>query len=105
MSQNIKKEIRLNQAVIFCGGAGSRLGSITKIKPKPLIKINNIPFIDYVIKNLCRYKFKSILLLCGYKAYQFKKYNNLIIDDTKIQCINESTPLGNAGALLNAKKN
>tara|TARA_B100000795_G_scaffold269136_1_gene257683 strand:- start:1455 stop:2678 length:1224 start_codon:yes stop_codon:yes gene_type:complete len=104
MSQNIKKEIRLNQAVIFCGGAGSRLGSITKIKPKPLIKINNIPFIDYVIKNLCRYKFKSILLLCGYKAYQFKKYNNLIIDDTKIQCINESTPLGNAGALLNAKK-
>ena len=30
---------KLNQAVILCGGLGTRLGKITKKTPKPLIKI------------------------------------------------------------------
>ena len=48
-NQNIKATYNsmkheFKQAVILCGGEGSRLGKITKKIPKPLIKINGKPF-------------------------------------------------------------
>ena len=42
---------------ILVGGKGSRLGDITKSTPKPLLKINNIRFLDLVISNLSKYNF------------------------------------------------
>ena len=41
--------IKVSQAVIFVGGLGTRLGKITKKIPKPLIKVNNKPFIEHLI--------------------------------------------------------
>ena len=55
------------QAVIYCGGFGSRLARKTKIIPKPILKINNIPFLTYIIRNLQRYGVTEILLLTYYK--------------------------------------
>ena len=47
---SIKKRIDL---VILAGGKGKRLKSITKNKvPKPLVKINGTPFLDYLLKNI-----------------------------------------------------
>ena len=42
----------INQAVIVCGGLGTRLGDITKKTPKPLIKINRKTILEHLIKNL-----------------------------------------------------
>ena len=39
-----------DQCIILAGGVGSRLGKITKKTPKPLINVNNRPFINYIIK-------------------------------------------------------
>ena len=102
--RNSRKKIKLKQAVIFCGGLGKRLGNITKQTPKPLIKINGKPFIEYLISKFSRYQISNILLLCGYKSEQFKKYNKKKVNGIKINCINEKSQLGSAGALLNAKK-
>lgn len=95
----------LNQAVILCGGLGSRLGKLTKKTPKPLLKINDKCFIDYQIKNLARQGVKDIILLCCYKYKQFKKkYHNKKILSSKIICFNEKTPKGTGGGLLMIKK-
>lgn len=95
----------LDQAVILCGGFGTRLGSLTKKIPKPLLKINNKPFIDYQIKNLARHGIKEIILLCCYKYGQFKKkYHNKKFLSSKIICFNEKTPKGTGGGLLMIKK-
>ena len=51
--------MNINQAVILVGGLGSRLGVITTKTPKPLIKVNNKPFLDYIINFLIKYNFKS----------------------------------------------
>ena len=56
----------IKQAVILCGGLGTRLGKITKITPKPLIKIGTKLFLDYLIKKLTKYKLDKILLLCSF---------------------------------------
>lgn len=95
----------IKNILIFVGGLGTRLGKITKKIPKPLIKFNDTPFLDYQIKNLVKIKPKKIILLCGYKNNIFiKKYKNKKINKTKIICHVEKKPLGTGGALQNAKK-
>ena len=96
----------INQAVVLCGGLGSRLGNITKKTPKPLIKIGGKPFLNYIIERLVRIRIKKILLLCCYKNEEFfRKYHKKIINkNTYITCIKEKKLLGTGGALINAKK-
>ncbi len=95
----------IKQAVILCGGLGTRLGKITKTTPKPLIKIGKEPFLNSLIERLAKYRLDKILLLCSYKSNKFfKKYHNKKINNfTKIICIDEKKPLGTGGALINAK--
>lgn len=91
----------INQAIILTGGAGKRLDKITKLIPKPLIKLNNEPFIHYLINFLIKNNLKKILLLAGYKGHKFiklkKKYKN-------IKIIIEKKPLGTGGAIINSLK-
>ena len=37
---------------ILVGGKGKRLGTLTKKTPKPLLKFNGKPFLDYILHNL-----------------------------------------------------
>jgi NDP-sugar pyrophosphorylase family protein len=73
MNYNLNRKPNLSQAVIFCGGLGTRLGNITRNHSKPLLKINNKNFILYLIKNLYRYGITEVLLLCHYKYKDYKK--------------------------------
>ena len=95
----------INQVVILVGGLGTRLRSLTKTTPKPLIKINDTPFIEYLIKFYSISGFKKIVLLTKYKSSIFaKKYHGKVIDNIKITCINDKQFLGTAGSLLNSIK-
>ncbi len=94
----------VDQAVIYVGGLGTRLKKLTKKTPKPLIRVNKKPFLNHVIKNLSRFGFREVILLCYYKSELFfKKYHNKNIYGIKIKCIKEKKQLGTAGSLLNAK--
>ena len=90
---------------ILVGGKGSRLGDITKSTPKPLLKINNIRFLDLVISNLSKYNLLNIYLLCSYKRKKFFKiYHKKKINNSLIYCIDEGKFKGTGGALYNLKK-
>ena len=52
---------KVNNIIIFVGGKGTRLGKLTKKTPKPLIKINQKPFIDYQIEKLIKNRSKKKL--------------------------------------------
>ena len=94
------------QAAILVGGYGKRLKNKTKKIPKPLLKFNDIAFLDYLIDYLRQNDFKEILLLCSYKYTMFKrKYHNKKIKGIKIKCINQQKPNGNLEALEIAYKN
>ena len=45
---------KIEQAVILAGGRGKRLGPLTNKVPKPLVKINGIPFCDYLLNSLVK---------------------------------------------------
>ena len=86
--------------MILCGGKGTRLWPLTKVTPKPLIKINNKSFLDYLIFNLSRQNIKKIILICCYKFKEFeKKYHNKKLYGVSIKCFNEKKPRGTGGGL------
>ena len=92
-------------AVILVGGKGSRLGHLTKRTPKPLLNINGQIFLDILIAKLIKYNLNTIYLLCSFKKEKFfKLYNNKIIHNSKIICIDEGSPKGTGGALYKLKK-
>lgn len=94
------EEKRNIDVIILVGGYGKRLGSASKGKAKPLVKINNHIFLEILIKKLKKYKFKRIILTVFHKSFQFKefvkntKFKNLII-------IEEKKKLGTMGAIIN----
>lgn len=60
--------LKIKQAVILAGGAGTRLQPFTLKNPKPLVPVNNKPFIEYLIELLVKQGIKEIVILTGYKG-------------------------------------
>lgn len=65
--------MKIKQAVILVGGRGTRLKPYTNKLPKPLVKVNNVSFCDYLLKSLIDNGITKILFLTGYKHSLFKK--------------------------------
>ena len=65
---------RVTQAVILAGGLGTRLKPFTNTAPKPMYPINNIPFIDYLIRQMKSFGMEEVLLLLGYLPEKIMDY-------------------------------
>ncbi len=97
--------LKINQAVIFCGGFGTRIKKYTHGTPKPLFKINNKSFLKYLIENITRFGLNEIFLLCHFKTKIFRKeFKNYKYRNCKIHIIHEKEPLGSGGSLKNIKR-
>ena len=64
------------KVVILCGGVGQRIAVETKNKPKPLIKINEIQFIQYLINYGKRRKNVQVVLGKKKKKTNKRSYRN-----------------------------
>tara|TARA_B100000963_G_scaffold358606_2_gene383654 strand:+ start:1178 stop:1873 length:696 start_codon:yes stop_codon:yes gene_type:complete len=62
------------QAVIFCGGLGTRLFPITRFLPKSLIPVCGEPFIKHQIAILKKNNINKFVFLVGNKSSQLIKY-------------------------------
>lgn len=67
-------KFKLKQAVILAGGEGIRLRPLTLATPKPMIKIQGKPFLEYVIKLLVENKIQDVIILVGYLHEKIEKY-------------------------------
>ncbi len=87
------------QAVILCGGFGTRLSHVVSDVPKPMAPVKNIPFLEYIVKQLQGQGFDDFVFLTGYKSEIIENYfKNL----KNAKFIKEETALGTGGAILNA---
>ncbi len=84
--------------VIMAGGQGTRLYPFTKILPKPLIPIGDVPMIDRIIDKFYRYGASQFFVSVNYKKNMIKSY---LAEKAHlaIQYIEEEKPLGTAGSL------
>ncbi len=92
-------------AVIQAGGKGTRLKPLTKDEiPKPLLKINGRPMIEWQIENARRYGIQEFVIIVGHLGEKIKEYFQ---DGSRlgihIAYIEEKEQLGSAGALYYLK--
>ncbi|WP_041220036.1 sugar phosphate nucleotidyltransferase [Desulfitobacterium dichloroeliminans] len=85
--------------VIMAGGLGTRLYPYTKILPKPLIPIGDIPIAEHIINRFNDYGCKDFFLIVNHKKNMIKAYFNEIERDYEVTYIEEDKPLGTGGGL------
>ena len=84
--------------VIMAGGKGTRLYPYTKIIPKPLIPVGDIPIVERIINKFIEYGFKEFYLTMNYKKEMIKAYFNGELP-YKLHFLEEDKPMGTAGSL------
>ena len=65
---------KINQAVILCGGKGERLRPLTELTPKPMIRIDDRPFLEFLLKKISLQGIKRFVILSGYLGDQIRDY-------------------------------
>ena len=62
------------KVVILAGGLGTRISEYTKIIPKPMIPINDVPILIHIINHYRKYNFNNFYIAVGYKSKIIKDY-------------------------------
>ena len=91
----------LKKAIILCAGFGKRVLPLTKTLPKPLLKVNQVPLIEYSIKILKELGIEEIAVNVHYLKDKIIEYLDSYHPNIKI--FNEEIIMDTGGALVNAK--
>ena len=62
------------KSIILAGGFGTRLGEITNIIPKPMVKIGSKPILFHIMKYISGFNHKEFYLALGYKSEVIIEY-------------------------------
>ena len=92
------------KVVILCGGLGSRLSEETKIRPKPMVKIGNLPIIVHIMNIYSKYGFNDFILALGYKQKFIVDYFKKKRFKWKIKLVNTGKNTLTGNRLLKLKK-
>jgi NDP-sugar pyrophosphorylase family protein len=87
-------------AMILAGGLGTRLRAIVSDRPKPLVLVRGVPFLDILIDSLASKGVRRFAILTGYLGRMIEehlkdKYGNRL----DISFSHEHEPLGTGGAV------
>jgi len=96
---------KINQLVLLNGGLGKRVRSISKQKPKCLIKFKKKTFLHHQLLLFKKNGIKEVVICAGYKGSQiFAEISKINISNLKIKIVKEISPLGTGGAIRNCLK-
>lgn len=85
--------------VMMAGGLGTRLYPYTKILPKPLIPIGELPIAEHIIHRFTDVGCDSFTMIVNYKKSMIKSYFNDLQKDYTVEYADEDAPLGTGGGL------
>jgi NDP-sugar pyrophosphorylase family protein len=88
------------KAVLLVGGLGTRLRSVVASTPKSLAFVGNKPFLELLVRRLCRQGIRRLVMCTGYLAEQIEtEFGNGHDWDVTIEYSKEPHLLGTAGAV------
>ena len=64
--------------LIVAGGLGKRLRPITNKSPKPMVKINGKPILEYIINDAREQGIEKIIISIGYLGKKIVKYLKMV---------------------------
>jgi mannose-1-phosphate guanylyltransferase len=90
-------------AVIVAGGLGTRMLPLTATRPKHLLEVGGVPFLEHQITKLAGAGVEHVVLATSYRAELFRP----VLGDgdrfgVRLTYVTEDVPLGTAGAIRNA---
>ena len=85
--------------VINAGGKGTRLDPYTRVLPKPLIPIGDIPIIELIMQEYQTYSCNEFHIIVNYKKDLMKAYFADNDRNYNIRWYDEEKPLGTGGGL------
>ncbi len=90
------------EAVIVAGGFGTRMLPLTERRPKHLLEVGGVPFLDHQITKLAAAGVEHVVLATSYRADLFRP----VLGDgerfgLRLSYVTEDEPLGTAGAIRN----
>jgi len=90
------------EAVIVAGGFGTRLLPLTANRPKHLLNVGGVPFLEHQIARLAEAGVDHVVLATSYRAELFEP----VLGDgrrwgVRLEYVQEEEPLGTAGAIRN----
>ena len=92
------------KAVILAGGLGTRLGDITKLIPKPMVKIGKKPIIAHIIDIYVKHGIEEFIIALGYKGNEIKKYFKKNYKSLDIKLVNTGSKTMTGGRLKRLQK-
>ena len=91
------------QAILLCGGMGTRLRSVVSDRPKPMADICGKPFLQYLLEMLRDKGITEVIFALGYMGEMIEEYfQDGSAFSLKISYSYEEEPLGTGGAIRNA---
>ena len=85
--------------VINAGGKGTRLDPFTRVLPKPLIPVGDLPIIEHIMKEYQSYNCNEFHVIVNYKRELMKAYFADNDNHYNITWYDELKPLGTGGGL------
>jgi dTDP-glucose pyrophosphorylase len=93
------------KAVILAAGKGTRMGELTRNRPKPLLQVGSCSAIEHVIRGLTSSGFSEVVIVTGYLGEQVRA---LLGDGSalgaRIRYVQQDEQKGTAHALLIARE-
>ena len=98
--RQVKEKASLNiPVVINAGGKGTRLDPFTRVLPKPLVPVGDIPIIEHIMKEYQSYSCNDFHIIVNYKRELMKAYFADNENHYNITWYDEEKPLGTGGGL------
>ena len=85
--------------VIMAGGKGTRLEPYTKILPKPLIPVGDLPIMEHIMRQFRQYGCTEFHGIVNYKKQLIKAYFSENEEHFNTVWYDEDKPLGTGGGL------
>lgn len=90
-------------AVILCGGKGTRLQSVVSDRPKPMAAVSGKPFLELLMDYVHGYGFGRFILCAGYMGEMIRDHFAGRRLHYEVAVSIEAEPLDTAGAVKNAE--
>ena len=85
--------------IVMAGGKGTRLYPYTKILPKPLVPIGDVPILERIFNRFHKYGINRFYLTVNYKKEMIKAYFADVHPPYEIIYVEEDKSLGTAGSI------
>jgi dTDP-glucose pyrophosphorylase len=96
----VKPNKKTNKVILMVGGLGSRLGSLTKDTPKPMLKVGDKSILLTIVETFASHGYTNIIMCVNYKSNVIKDYFGDGSDfGVSIEYVLENQRMGTAGAL------